>query len=138
MLRLILAGSIVWVCAASCSAAQVSNQSPSPENPACHIYDVPGHRVSIKGLRLHPGLEGSYGEDLRCPGRTLDVRFSKSDLYTNKNKDLLSFIIGGNSSGPRYVDLDVVADLVDTKAPNGKPAIMVRKIEKYTTGIIKH
>lgn len=132
-----MTGSIVRVCAASCSAAQVSSQSRSPENPACHLYDRSAQHVSIKGLRLHPGLEGSYGEDLRCPGRTLDVRFAKSDLYTDKYKNLLSFIIGGNSSGPRHVDMDVIADLVDTKAPNGKPAIMVGKIVKYTTGVIK-
>jgi hypothetical protein len=137
MLRLSLAVPILWICAASRSAAQVNSQSLSPESPACHIYDMPAQHVSIKRLRLHPDLEGSYGEDLRCPERTLDVRFSKSDLYTDQYKDLLSFIMGGNSAGPRYVDMDVIADLVDTKAPNGKPAIMVRKIEKYTTGIIK-
>ena len=136
MLRLLSATPILWICVTSCPAAQVTSQ-PQQARAACHTYDVPAKNVSIEGLRLYPSLEGSYGEDLRCPGRALDVRFSKSDLYTGRYKDLLSFITGGNSSGPRYVDLDVIVDLVDTKAPNGKPTIMVRKIVKYTTGVVK-
>src|SRR6187399_82186 len=98
MLRLLSATPILWICVTSCPAAQVTSQ-PRQASAACHTYDVPAKNVLIKGLRLYPGLEGSYGEDLRCPGRALDVRFSKSDLYTGRYKDLLSFIMGGNSSG---------------------------------------
>jgi hypothetical protein len=137
MLRLSSAAPILWICATSCSAAQVNSQSPPLADPACHKYDVPAQHVSIKGLRIYPGLEGSYAEDIRCPGRILDVNFSKSDLYSDRHKDLLLFIIGGNSSGPRYVDVDVIADFVDTKAPNGKPTIVILEINRYTTGIIK-
>jgi len=73
----------------------------------------------------------------KMPGRILDVKFSKSDLYTEHYKDLLDFIIGRNSSDHRYVDIDAIVDLVDTKAPNGKSVIVIREIIRYTTGVVK-